>query len=258
MTSINGIPELRLTPSPTPWIRFRSKQPEQYSGIPCYADIGLHEQLSGLIVNIAAGRKLDILDWGCGRGAFSQRLHDQGHRVRSVDMDAAAFNASGPRFDQVNFNDPAQVENFVESSRSGFDVVVCAEVIEHVRDPWQLVGTIRTLLRPGGTLLLTTPNIGSSLSRLKFLVTGSFLGFSWNAWDFPGHINPIGTIELVRMLRGSGFNISGMGGGGCLPVIWAGDGAFALLASLAALPLRPFMRGAKNGWVLVVLAQRQD
>jgi 2-polyprenyl-3-methyl-5-hydroxy-6-metoxy-1,4-benzoquinol methylase len=258
MTSIKTIPRLHLTPTPAPWIRFSAKRPEEYGGIPCYADIGLHQQLGTLVARMASGRKLEILDWGCGRGAFSQRLHDQGHRVTSVDIDAKAFAARGPRFVAVDFNDAAQVGAFVEAHAARFDLVVCAEVIEHVHDPWHLVATVRQLLRPLGCLLLTTPNIASGLSRLKFLVTGSFLGFSWSAWDFPGHINPIGSIELVRMVCGSGFDIEGIGGGGCLPLIWAGDGVLPLLASLAALPLRPFMSGTKDGWVLVALARRRD
>jgi 2-polyprenyl-3-methyl-5-hydroxy-6-metoxy-1,4-benzoquinol methylase len=100
-----------------------------------------------------AGR--DLLDAGCGTGLFSQVGAERGAHVTSLDLGEGLL---------------AQVAKKCESRRvvgsvmnipfedAVFDYVVCTEVIEHTTDPSLAVAELTRVLRPGGTLVLTTPN----------------------------------------------------------------------------------------------------
>ena len=85
-------------------------------------------------------REHSLLDYGCGSGAFVQFLRKAGYR-----------NCVG--YDPFN---PA----FAKESLLGekYDCVLSQDVLEHVEDPWPLLGVLRRLLAPGGLLAIGTPN----------------------------------------------------------------------------------------------------
>jgi 2-polyprenyl-3-methyl-5-hydroxy-6-metoxy-1,4-benzoquinol methylase len=101
-----------------------------------------------------------VLDVGCGSGVFSRALRDRGAHVCAVDANEEAVTFAREHFaeDGLAFHHGLLDElGFGEGS---FDAAVCLEVIEHVY-PDQvevLLGDLRRLLKPGGTLLLSTPN----------------------------------------------------------------------------------------------------
>ena len=88
-----------------------------------------------------------------------------------------------------------------------FDYVVAVEVIEHLENPWNFLREINRVLKKGGKLCLTTPNIHSIHQRIFFLFSKPFYFFSEE--DFRGnkHITPILYWNLKRMLDVSGFKI---------------------------------------------------
>ena len=98
-----------------------------------------------------AGRALDV---GCGDGRLSAEL-DAGE-LTAADVSGVALNRARLRLPSARLVelDPDAPLPFDDS---GFDLVLCAETIEHVRDIQLLLSEIRRVLRPGGTLALTTP-----------------------------------------------------------------------------------------------------
>jgi 2-polyprenyl-3-methyl-5-hydroxy-6-metoxy-1,4-benzoquinol methylase len=99
------------------------------------------------------------LDVGCREGVQTRWLAERGYAVTSIDKE--------PRFAggiAVDLNDG------VPFASASFDLVWCSEVLEHLADPRAALAELRRVLRPGGVLLLTTPNSYAWLFRVLALV----------------------------------------------------------------------------------------
>ena len=97
----------------------------------------------------------NILDLGCGAGVFSGLLSVVGP-VTGVDLSITAANEGAARFPAVQYL--AGDAFSVQLSENAFDLLVLQEVIEHVNDQIELINRCYELLKPGGYLLVTTPN----------------------------------------------------------------------------------------------------
>jgi len=249
-----------MVPEAAPWFGTDKKRPHHYKGLRMKTDTHLHEQLERLVrellpLETAEQGKPQVLDLGCGEGALSQRLHDLGYEVVSVDVDPAQFKAEGPRFLAVDFNDRSAVERFTNEYQGRPDLILAVEVIEHLQSPWDFLALCRKLCSPKTHLVITTPNVASWWSRFWFFLTGELWGFNPESWSDPGHVNPITPTEMRGILRENGFECLDVRAGGNLPVIWAYNWK-RLLVSLLVLPFRLVMRGEKDGWVLCYHAKK--
>lgn len=101
------------------------------------------------------------LDAGCGSGLLSLRLRRRGREVVSVDAGASMVEFTRRTLVDGGF-DPADVrqmplERLDELGAASFEEVFCCDVIEHVADDALALRQLRTILRPGGRLILTVP-----------------------------------------------------------------------------------------------------
>jgi SAM-dependent methyltransferase len=101
-------------------------------------------------------------------------------------------------------------------------VVVASEVIEHLDSPRHALRQIREIMRPGGYLLLTVPNVGFWEGRLKFLLNGELWGFSEQSYRSIRHISPMPAGLLGLTLREIGFEpvVSTTAGSFATPLRW--------------------------------------
>ena len=111
-----------------------------------------------------------ILDAPCGAGALCQALAKNGFEAWGADVDpeCGARPLLHERFLIADFN------RLLPCPDSRFDAVFCVEGIEHLEDRYAFLREVCRVLRPGGTLVLTTPNIVSLRSRMRFLGSGFF------------------------------------------------------------------------------------
>jgi 2-polyprenyl-3-methyl-5-hydroxy-6-metoxy-1,4-benzoquinol methylase len=108
-------------------------------------------------------RPARVLDVGCGPGWLAAALTAQGHTVTGVDV-VDDPDAHGRMATFVH----GDVETGLpETAGGGFDVVVAADVIEHVRRPERLLAQMVDRLNPGGTLIASVPNIGHWYPRAR-------------------------------------------------------------------------------------------
>lgn len=114
-------------------------------------------------------RKGKALDLGCGDGDYAKRLKELGFDVVASDIDSKRFKYHNLiKFEASNLDKPLP---FPESS---FDYVLLLEVVEHIYNPNFVIGQVNRILKPKGTLILSTPNILNLGSRMRFLFEGGF------------------------------------------------------------------------------------
>jgi SAM-dependent methyltransferase len=102
----------------------------------------------------AAARPLDVLDFGCGTGAFLEHLERFGS-VSAVDADASAVAFCHDRArSEVQLVPPGAPLPFPDAS---FDLATALDVIEHIDDDVAALAELRRALRPGGRLLVAVP-----------------------------------------------------------------------------------------------------
>lgn len=123
---------------------------------------GGHERLLSL-----AGSPRRVLDVGCSSGDIARRLVARGASVTGIDTDEQAATEARAVCEQVLVGDVETMElPFPDES---FDLLLCGDLIEHLRDPERFLSRVRPLLRPDGRLVLTTPNVANWAMRLALL-----------------------------------------------------------------------------------------
>lgn len=231
----------------------QTKPQDYYKGIQIKADLGLHEQLEDIILT-HVDKKQKILDFGCGEGALSQRLKDDGYSVYSVDINSKDFKAE-TEFEELDFNNEEMVKEFYRKHKEEFDVVIGIEVIEHIENPWQYIRNLKSLAKQGGYVLLSTPNITSWYSRIRFLFYGRFPQFNDVDRKY-GHINPIALDELEWIGKNLDLELVEKKPGGWLPRIWLSRNIFDTAINFMGSFFSLFMKGMFEGWCVIVLFKR--
>ena len=117
-------------------------------------------------------KPLNILDYGCAHGHYSIPLAKELTNCQFFGMDVSeravsAFNKWAKRDEMTNARAVRGIDPTIGSP--GYDVILAGEVLEHVRDPWDLLAKFRAALNPGGLLVLTTP-----LGRWEHMGTKEF------------------------------------------------------------------------------------
>lgn len=147
----------------------------------------------------------DVLDFGAGYGVFTRRLHalDRFRSITAADiMSRPADLSDAIRWQAADLNEPlAQI-----ADRS-FDLVVAVEVIEHLENPRALAREWFRLLRPGGTLIMSTPNNETLRAMSSLAYKGHFALF--NDESYPAHLTALLRKDIERVLSEAGFQFGG-------------------------------------------------
>ena len=153
-----------------------------------------------------------VLDLPCGTGSLTQMLLDRGLDIVSADLNPEAFLVRGGSCLRVDLN---HVLPFRDNE---FDAIACIEGIEHIENPHLLAREANRILRVGGKLYISTPNVLSIRSRLSNLFRGYPNQFHYmieidqetGLEKAIAHINPIGFLELRYVLSQWGFLVEGV------------------------------------------------
>jgi SAM-dependent methyltransferase len=137
-----------------------------------------------------------LLDFGCGIGDFAEAALHASLDVDAVEADPLARSVAEGRGIRVY----GVLEGIPATRRAdGYDLIALLDVLEHVREPVVLLGTLRKLLRREGTLYLSVPNYRSPQARI--------LGSRWDQVTNPTHLFLFSAGSLKRALELAGFRL---------------------------------------------------
>jgi len=132
---------------------------------------GVHERFLPFLRGVLGqGSNPKVLDVGAGQGALSKRLHEECFDVSACDMFAEAFKYKPVEFRSADLNESLPYDD------CSFDVLAAVEVTEHLSDLETFFRECGRVLKPGGWLVISTPNVLSLKSRVRF----AFSGFAYS------------------------------------------------------------------------------
>lgn len=169
--------------------------------------------------------KSAVLDVGCGDGYHACLLNSlPGVREKvsitgidpvSLDIRTATLTAESLQYDNVRFLQGSADK--LDFQDSGFDIVLCSDVIEHLPDPEQCLREIKRVLKPGGTMILTTPNDTSAVKALLNALRNRQSAMHGIDDD---HISVKGLGAWLALVRKTGFRVTDIRRGA---LIFGGD-----------------------------------
>ena len=116
-----------------------------------------------------------VLDLGCGSGALGQHLSEtRGCTLDGVTLSEAEATHARPHYRRVVVDNLESCDLVATFAGSHYDFIVCADVLEHLSRPEQVLAACRQLLQPEGRLLISVPNAGYT-GLIAELLDGEFL-----------------------------------------------------------------------------------
>jgi methionine biosynthesis protein MetW len=114
-----------------------------------------------------------VLDAGCHTGILGEALRERKHCiVTGIDNDKEALRAAATRLDAVlpiELEQPGWTQGVIGAGKKDFDIVLFGDVIEHTRNPLNILREASILLASGGQIVVSVPNVANLRVRLGLL-----------------------------------------------------------------------------------------
>jgi len=172
----------------------------------------VHDTVVQILRELPPGKLLDV---PAGEGALATRLVDAGFDVSCCDLYPQIFRLANVEIKHGDLNGALPYDD------ASFDYVTCIEGLEHIENPQQAIREFARILKSGGHLITSVPNILNIEERFKWLIHGHTSHFKpvtrelvtdmrrqlGNKEEMGLHINAIGYSELRYLLESQGFDI---------------------------------------------------
>lgn len=156
----------------------------------------VRDRISGTMMWLRAQWRGRLLDIGCGNGEFLARARALGWDVAGIEPDPAAAQIARER---LGLNILAPTLPAAQLPAESFDAVTLSHVIEHLLDPLATLRECGRILKPGGRLIVATPNIQS--------LGHGYWKRSWVGLDPPRHIILFSPRALRRLVEQAGLRV---------------------------------------------------
>jgi len=149
------------------------------------------------------GRGRRLLDVGAADGLLSRLLTERGWKVTGLEADEAAAAAGAAHCERMIV---ADLDAGVPPLEGEFDAIVCADVLEHLRDPAGALATLRRVLARGGQVVISMPNVAHLWMRLS-LLAGRFEYAERGILDRT-HLRFYTRRTLTALVTGAGLRVA--------------------------------------------------
>jgi len=148
-----------------------------------------------------------LLDFGCGIGTFANIVRGMFEKIYGCEISEKAIKVACSRgIHAVKVDIDIDILPF---ENNFFDSVVCLDVIEHIKDPINLIKEMNRVLKPDGIIIITTPNIRHLKYILKIIKYGEFPKTSDdNEMYDGGHIHYFTFKDIEFILNDNGFRVA--------------------------------------------------
>jgi 2-polyprenyl-6-hydroxyphenyl methylase/3-demethylubiquinone-9 3-methyltransferase len=173
----------------------------------------IRELLNALPANLV------IADLGCGNGSLLAQLRKDGRQLYGLEMSWSGLDEARKAFPGIHFEHADLTSDLAAHALAGrCDAVITTEVVEHVFMPRVFARNCLALLKPKGTLIISTPYHGY-LKNLLLAAMGKMDAHLNPLWDF-GHIKFWSRRTLTELLEEVGFSVTEFHGVGRVPFLW--------------------------------------
>jgi 2-polyprenyl-3-methyl-5-hydroxy-6-metoxy-1,4-benzoquinol methylase len=160
---------------------------------------------AGVVRMVGKGKR--VLEIGAGPGSITRVLKEySGCRVTAIELDEEAIKKLSPYCEHVyrcDLNDQAWPS--VLSKNDKFEVVVAADVLEHLFDPWATLSAVKRVLDSDGEVVVSLPHIGHS-AAMACLLREDLEYQDWGLLD-KTHIHFFDIENMQRLFNDTGFKI---------------------------------------------------
>jgi len=148
-----------------------------------------------LIEQTTRQKKGELLDYGCGTGAFLNEMKNAGWHIAGIEPDVGAMDKA-IQLTGGNIQSPDFLAS-LESER--FDAITLWHVLEHVHTLHETINKLKSLLKPGGTLIIAVPNYTSYDAR--------YYKNYWAAYDVPRHLYHFSPMSMQKLISSHGMKL---------------------------------------------------
>jgi len=169
--------------------------------------VDLNSRTAPTFVAELTGSHKRVLEIGCGPGSITRILALQGQcQVTGIELDTSAIEKAAPYCEQIfqaDLNAPEWLS--LVDAMNPFDVVVAADVLEHLYDPWVTLKRMTTLIGPDGYLVISLPHVGHA-AVVSCLLNSDFEYRDWGLLDRT-HIRFFGLRNIENLFAQAGLKI---------------------------------------------------
>ncbi|MEH2319948.1 class I SAM-dependent methyltransferase [Nostoc sp.] len=178
----------------------------------------LIEMISEYSDRIENQQKLRILDIGCGNGSLSKLIAQHGYEVVGIEESESGVKFASQTFPDCHFIQGTIYNLPYAEIGEKFDIVIAAEVIEHLYYPKQLIRNAKECLKPNGRLIITTPYHGY-LKNLILAISVKMDKHFTTLWD-GGHIKFFSVATMTALLETEDYRNIKFKFAGRFPYLW--------------------------------------
>jgi len=151
------------------------------------------------------GKNKHVLDVGCSEGLLSKRMNQNNCKIVGIELDFDAASKAKSFCKEVIIGDVESIDLKPEYLNY-FDVIVFADILEHLKDPLEVLKTFKNYLNDEGYIIVSVPNIANWRIRLQLL----FGNFEYSAYGIldSGHLRFFNEKSARKLVNDAGFEIS--------------------------------------------------
>lgn len=160
------------------------------------------------LINLIDEPPKRVFEIGCGAGATGLALKQkfQGIEFIGMEPEEKVAQIAQTRLDRVIVSDIEKVQlDTLGLKKEYFDLIICADVLEHLYDPWKTLFVLRDYLKPDGRVIASIPNI-QHIDIINNLLKGNWTYSKYGLLDAT-HIRFFTLSEIIKMFSGTGYKM---------------------------------------------------